>query len=333
MTGAEGRGRISPAHRARGAVSRRAFLAATAAAAGAGLLPGRMRAAWPGQEPGAGPLPLIALGRTGRTVPRLGFGGFPISRLEEAGAVRVVRRAIELGVRYLDTAPSYGAGSSERSIGRAIAESGLERGAFFVATKTLRRDGPGARRELEESLERLGLDQVDSISAHEVHDDVESLFGPGAVLAALRKAKDEGLTRHIGITGHRNPKYLVAAVERFEFDTALVPVNPLDRRHLSFIEDFAPVAARRGVAVVAMKVYGGGSLVGGGRLEAGELLRYALSQPHVAVVVPGCESVEHVEDAVEAVRGFEPLTADAQRDLEARAGPHLGRRSEWYKEE
>ncbi|MCI0345816.1 MAG: ABC transporter substrate-binding protein, partial [Chloroflexi bacterium] len=101
-------------------------------------------------------------------------------------------------------------------------------------------------------LERLGLDQVDSISAHEVHDDVESLFGPGAVLAALRKAKDEGLTRHIGITGHRNPKYLVAAVERFEFDTALVPVNPLDRRHLSFIEDFASVAARRGVAVVAV---------------------------------------------------------------------------------
>jgi aryl-alcohol dehydrogenase-like predicted oxidoreductase len=274
----------------------------------------------------------VTLGRTGRVVPRLGFGSAPIGRLRSAeDAVEVVKAAIRLGVRYLDTAPSYSRGRAEKRLGAALAACGVNRAEFFIATKTQRRDGAGARRELEESLKRLGVDYVDALQVHEVHDDVDRLFGAGAVVPELEKARDEGLIRHIGVTGHRDPAYLVEAVRRYEFATALVPVNPMDVKHLSFIRGFLPVAAERGTAVIAMKVFAGGGLLEDGRFAAGELLRYALSTPHVAAAVPGCETVAHVQEAHAAVSGFEALSAQERAALEARAGTHRGKESEWYK--
>ena len=318
--------------------ARRNFLKLAAAMGGmvysADLLAVTLRQANPHQEPGDAILPTTVLGRTGRTVCRLGLGAFPISRIkEEDEAIAVVKRSLELGVRYIDTAPSYGAGRSERRVGAAVRASGIPRDEFFVATKTLRRDAGGARSELEESLERLGLDFVDCVQVHEVHDDVERLFGEDAVLAELEKARGEGLISHIGITGHRNPSYLMQAIERFDFVTALVPVNPLDTKHLSFIGDFLPVARERKVAVIAMKVFAGGSLLSDGRFTAGELLRYALSQDEVSVVVPGCETIEHVDEAVAACRGFDAMAEADRAALEERAGEHRGRASEWYKDE
>jgi aryl-alcohol dehydrogenase-like predicted oxidoreductase len=231
-------------------------------------------------------------------------------------------------VRYLDTAPSYSRGRAERRVGAAVAGCGVDRGEFFIATKTQRRDGAGARRELEESLKRLGMDYVDALQVHEVHGDVDRLFGAGAVVPELEKARDEGLIRHIGVTGHRDPGYLVEAVLRYEFATALVPVNPLDVKHLSFIRDFLPVAAQRRTAVIAMKVFAGGRMLADGEFTAGELLRYALSTPPVAAAVPGCETVSHVEEAHAAVSGFKALTAQERASLEARAGAHRGKESD-----
>ncbi|MHC4416899.1 MAG: aldo/keto reductase [Planctomycetota bacterium] len=314
-------------------LSRRTFLALSSAALG---LPVRLAVGSDQQDrpSSTAALPTITLGRTGRAVPRLGFGGAPIGRLRSAeDAVEVVQAAIRLGVRYLDTAPTYGRGRSETRIGAALAGCGVDRGDFFIATKTQRRDEAGARRELEESLGRLGVDYVDALQVHQVHDDVDSVFGNGAVLEGLEQARDEGLIRHIGITGHRNPAYLVEALGRFEFATALVPVNPLDVKYLSFVREFLPVAAQRGTAVIAMKVFAGGRLLSDGRFTAGELLRYALSTPHVAVAVPGCDAVGHVNQAYAAVSGFEPLSADERAALEDRAGAHQGKESEWYKQE
>jgi aryl-alcohol dehydrogenase-like predicted oxidoreductase len=315
-------------------LSRRSFLALSSAAL---ALPLRsVVGSGEPQEPSPpiAPLPTVTLGRTGRTVPRLGFGGAPIGRLESArSAVDVVKAAIRLGVRYLDTAPTYSRGRSEKRIGAALAACGVDRSEFFIATKTQRRDGAGARRELEESLERLGVDYVDALQVHEIHDDVDSVFGEGAVVETLQKARDEGLIRHIGITGHRNPAYLVEAVRRYGFDTALVPVNPLDVKHRSFVREFLPLAAEKGTAVIAMKVYGGGSLLDDGRFTAGELLRYALSTPHVDVAVPGCDEIAHVEEAHAAVSGFKALSAGERTQLEERAGAHRGKESEWYKQE
>jgi aryl-alcohol dehydrogenase-like predicted oxidoreductase len=311
-------------------LTRRSFLAAAPAAL---VVPAR---AWAeevaGQASAAAGLPMVALGRTGRTVPRLGFGSAPVGRMKvEAGAVEVINAVIRAGIRYLDTAPSYSSGRAEQRIGVALGACGVNRGAFFIATKTLRRDGDGARRELEESMKRLGVDYVDSIQVHEIHDDLDTAFGAGAVVEALEKAKDEGLVRHIGVTCHRDPAYIVEAVRRHPFATALVPVNPLDVKHLSFVQDFLPVAADRGTAVIAMKVFAGGHLLADGRFTAAELLRYALSTPHVDVVVPGCDAVAHVDAASAALRGFEAMSAEQRSALEARAGEHRGKKSEWYK--
>ncbi len=326
--------------------SRREFLVASSALALGGAAGARPRGLEPpGASPGvqpvlppaAAPLPTVTLGTTGRLLPRLGLGGAPLSTLaSDDDGVAVVRRAIELGVRYIDTAPSYGDGRSERRVGLALGaafKGGLKREDFFIATKTLHRDAQGARRELEASLKRLGLAYVDSVQCHEVHDDVDRLFGEGAVTKGLEKARDEGLVRHIGVTGHRNPKWLIQAVRAYPFVTALVPVNPIDRKHLSFIDEFLPVAQERKVAVIAMKIFGGGYLVQNGTLTAAECLTYALAQPGVAVAVPGCDKGAQVEEAHAAVAAYAPPAAEFLADLERRAGDHKGKASEWYKDE
>jgi aryl-alcohol dehydrogenase-like predicted oxidoreductase len=315
-------------------LSRRSFLALSSAALAfpAGVVVGSGEPRDP--PPPIAPLPPVTLGRTGRTVPRLGFGSAPIGRLASARkGVDVVEAAIRFGVRYLDTAPTYSRGRSEKRIGAALAACGVGRDEFFIATKTQRRDADGARRELEESLERLGVDHVDALQVHQIHEDVDTIFGKGAVLEALQKAKDEGLIRHIGITCHRKPAYIVEAVRRYDFDVALVPVNPLDVKHRSFVREFLPLAAEKGTAVIAMKVFAGGSLLEDDRFTAGELLRYALSTPHVDVAVPGCDEIAHVAEAHAAVSGFKTLAPEELAALEERAGAHRGKKSEWYKQE
>lgn len=296
-------------------------------------------------SPGPGPLPTATLGRTGRTVPRLGLGCFPVGGLpKEEDAAAVLDAALLAGVRYLDTAPSYHAGRSESRVGAAIKRwtdwrcRGDARSALYVATKTLDRTADGARRELDASLKRLGLDFVDCIQCHEVHDDWERLFDKDGALAGLEKARDEGLARHIGITCHRDPSYAINAIKRFPFATALVPVNPIDVQHHSFVRGFLPFAAENDVAVIAMKVFGGGFLLnardenGQPAYTPGDLLRYALAQPGVAVCVPGCDTLEHVRVDAEAVRGFEQPDAAWLEAMEAKAGKHEGKSTEWYKD-
>lgn len=334
--------------------TRRTFLAASAGAALAGLgglgRGGLTRSVQDSPTAAIQPaaLPTATLGRTERTLPRFGLGCFPVGGLaKEEDAAAVLDAALQAGVRYLDTAPSYHAGRSESRVGAAV-KTWIEahapeartaaRGELYVATKTLDRTADGARRELEASLQRLGLDCVDCIQCHEVHGDWERLFEKDGVLAGLGKARDEGLTRHIGITCHRDPSYAINAIKRFPFATALVPVNPIDVQHHSFVRGFLPFAAENGVAVVAMKVFGGGFLLNtrdekGERVfTPGDLLRYALAQPGVAVCVPGCETLEHVRVDAEAIRAFAQPDAAWLEAMEAKAGKHEGKSTEWYKD-
>lgn len=246
----------------------------------------------------------------------------------------MIRRALDAGMRYFDTAPSYAGGRSERHLGAAIAPflQASRRGELFIATKTLERTAAAARKDLESSLRRLGLEYVDAWQVHEVHDDWERIFESGGVLEAMIAAREEGLVRAIGITGHRNPDYLVKSIERFPFDSALVPINPLEVQRHSFIRGFVPKARERGVSVIAMKVFAGGHLVGSKIFTAAECLRYALSIDGVAVAVPGCSMIAHVDEDVEALSPFTPLDVEASAAFEARAGRHEGKSSEWYKE-
>jgi aryl-alcohol dehydrogenase-like predicted oxidoreductase len=276
------------------------------------------------------PLPVAALGKTGRVVPKLGIGCYPLSELQaDFAATAIVRRALDLGVRYIDTAPSYGMGVSELRIGAAI--HGYDRKDLYIATKTFERDASGARRDLEGSLRRLGVEYVDCMQVHEVHDDWETLFAKDSVLRGLEKARDEGLVRFIGITGHRDPKYVISAIERYPFATALVPVNPIDTQHLSFTLGFLPEAEKRGVAVVGMKLFAGGRLVSERRATARQCIAFAFSRPQVSVVVPGCNTIPEVEEAVAAVLA-PPPDPPSLAALEIQVGRHRGQESEWYKD-
>jgi len=316
---------------------RRGFLGAASAIAIGGAF------AWPrfgwGEQKNAtrasaksAALPTASLGPIGRTVPRLGIGCAPLARLkgDDAKPIAILRRAFDCGVRYIDTAPTYSRGRSERLIGEAL--QGYDRRDFFIATKALDRGGDDARRGVEGSLKRLRVERIDLLQVHAVAKDWKSIFGNDAVLKALETARQEGLIGHLGITGHQNPKYLIEAIRRYPFATALVPVNPLDTKYLSFIREFLPFAKERGMAVIAMKVFAGGGLLADGRFTAAECLHYALSQDAVSVAVPGCDAIEHVDEACAAVTGFKLLSAEQQAALEARAGEHKGRKSEWYKE-
>lgn len=331
--------------------SRRDFLAASASLCAAGVLNSTSAHVWhaqpdrqtPADRPDA--LPSITLGRTGRTVPRLGLGCFPIGGLaSEEDAAAVLDAALAAGVRYLDTAPSYQRGRSESRVGAALARWKESHGPdwrsdFYVATKTLERNADAARRELESSLARLGLDHVDCIQCHEIHDDWQKLFDNDGALAGLEKARDEGLTKHIGITCHRDPSYAVNAIKRFPFLTALVPINPIDVQHHSFVRGFLPFAVENNVSVIAMKIFGGGFLLntqtesGQPAYTPGDLLRYALAQPGVAVCVPGCDKIEHVAADVAAVSAFAQPEPDWLAAMEARAGKHQGKSTEWYKDD
>jgi aryl-alcohol dehydrogenase-like predicted oxidoreductase len=194
-------------------------------------------------------------GSTGHESTRTIFGAAALSQLSHADAERTLELLLEHGVNHIDTAASYG--DSELRIA-----SWLKRhpGAFFVATKTGKRDYKGAKEEIHRSLERLGVDRVDLIQLHNLVDVVEwelALRDGGALEAAV-EARDEGLVRFIGVTGHG---LSVAAMhrrslERFPFDSVLLPYNFLqvqDERYAREFEALARICADRGVAMQTIK--------------------------------------------------------------------------------
>jgi aryl-alcohol dehydrogenase-like predicted oxidoreductase len=194
-------------------------------------------------------------GSTGHESTRTIFGAAALSQVSHADAERTLELLLEHGVNHIDTAASYG--DSELRIA-----SWLKRhpGAFFVATKTGKRDYKGAKEEIHRSLERLGVDRVDLIQLHNLVDMVEwelALRDGGALEAAV-EARDEGLVRFIGVTGHG---LSVAAMhrrslERFPFDSVLLPYNFLqiqDERYAREFEALARICADRGVAMQTIK--------------------------------------------------------------------------------
>jgi aryl-alcohol dehydrogenase-like predicted oxidoreductase len=287
-------------------------------------------------------LPTVKLRSGGKTVPIVGLGGFPIAKVKsENEAIGLLESLFRKGVRYVDTAPSYRDYArgfySEARIGKVLGDAQFDRAEFYIATKTLERGEAGARQELEASLKRLRTDHVDAVQVHRIEDDFKELDPDRGVLKALLRAREEGLLKQIGVTVHTHPRYALGALERFAFELILMPINPIDPQHHSFIHSVLPVARAKKIDVIAMKVYAGGRLVGAKRSEtirvtAEECLRYALSQPGVTVAVPGIRSRKEAEVALGAVTGFEPLSTERLAAIEKKTGPHEKKRSEWYKE-
>jgi aryl-alcohol dehydrogenase-like predicted oxidoreductase len=180
---------------------------------------------------------------------------------------------------------------------------------MWIATKTWDTTADGARRQLETSLKRLQTDYVNEWRLHNVWDyaRLNAFTGKGGALETALEAREEGLVRHISISCHTDPQILVEALNRFPFDSALIALSALDHFILSFAEEFLPVANARGVATIAMKVMGLGSLAH----EPVRALRYAFSLP-VSTVIVGMESMAQLEQNLDTAEKYRSMD-DAER--------------------
>jgi predicted aldo/keto reductase-like oxidoreductase len=186
------------------------------------------------------------LGRTNLEVSVIGFGAMWLPELKADECVKVVKRAIELGINYFDTARNYG--DSEEKLGLALQDS---RDKCVIASKTGSRTKEESLEHLKKSLEALKTDRMDILQLHGI-DDSETLrkaLSAGGAIDTCKKARAKGLVDFIGISSHR-PKILVEAIKTGEFDVVLVPLNVVTRQPT---EELLPLAKEHDVGVVVMK--------------------------------------------------------------------------------
>jgi aryl-alcohol dehydrogenase-like predicted oxidoreductase len=248
-------------------------------------------------------------GKTGEAFPILSFGGQRIvdeHKCSEEEAIRIVNTAIDRGIRYFDTAWIYSNGQAETRLGKVVKHRRKE---MWIATKTWDTTRDGALRQLETSLGRLQTDYVNEWRLHNVWDfaRLNQFTGKGGALEAAIQAREQGMVRNISISCHTDPQILVEALNRFPFDSALIALSALDHFILSFAEEFLPVANAKGIATIAMKVLGLGSLTH----EVERSLRYAFSLP-VSTVIVGMESMAQLEQNLRIAESFTPMT-DVER--------------------
>jgi len=271
------------------------------------------------------PIPRRSLGRTGCEVTQFALGGEGVLRTHGrmAEAVAVIHRALDQGVTYCDTAPAY-AGSLDY-YGAALGE---RRRQVFLASKTHDRTRDGSLRLLDESLKRLRTDHLDLWQLHDLRtsSDLKTIFGHGGALEALLQAREEGRVRFLGLTGHHDPAILLEAMSRFDFDTVLVALNVADTYRLPFAQTVLLEAARRGMGVIAMKVYAAGVLLHNGSIPItpGEAMGYVLSLPGVSTVIIGCASPAEVDENAGIARTFHPFDEPTMHSLEERVHARAG---------
>ncbi len=266
-------------------------------------------------------MPERILGNTGVKVPIFGLGGAGQTPLswngKEGDAVALIEKALELGIRYFDTAANYG--PSEDYLGKVLPS---QRSQIFLATKTDYRDRDGAWRELERSLKRLNTDYLDLWQLHHVSfkNELDSIFSKSGAIKAMEEAIQQKIVRFSGITGHHDPQVIAEGLRRYPFHTTLIPVNPADKHHSQpFLPAVLPVAREKNVGVIAMKVPAYGRLFKPGGLTGMEqALGYSLSQAGVHCCVVAAENVRQLEENVKAARAFQQLDSKELAAIEQR---------------
>lgn len=263
----------------------------------------------------AGGMPYRTLGRSREKVSIVGLGGAHIGvpRDEQEG-IRIIHAAIDGGINFLDNCWDYHGGESEVRMGKAL--KGGYRQKAFLMTKIDGQVKPAAEKQLEESLRRLQVETIDLLQFHEVvrMKDPDRIFGPNGAIETLVKAKQEGKIRYIGFTGHQDPdihlKMLNVAFQKgFTFDAVQMPLNPMDPHYRSFEKKVLPVLVEHGIGVLGMKSMGGGNVLRSNTVTAIECLHYAMNLP-TSVVITGCQSMERLEQALNAARTFRPMSEE-----------------------
>lgn len=268
------------------------------------------------------------LGKTGRELSIVGFGGIVVMNVEPAEASRLVAEAVDRGVNYFDVAPSYG--NAEERLGPALAPY---RERVFLACKTGKRDKAEASRELRESLQRLQTDHFDLYQLHALTtmEEMEQALGPGGAMEAFLEARDAGLIRHIGFSAH-SVETALAAMDRFAFDSILFPTNFVLYHQANFGPQVVKRAEEKGVGRLALKAMARTHWAEGQPRafnktwyepiadphEALLALRFTLSQPITAAIPPGEAALFRL--ALDVAEQFRPLSTDEQEELRRRAG-------------
>jgi len=284
-------------------------------------------------------MPTRSFGKTGYKTGILSLGGQ--ATLEIAGreeeSEKIIHRAIDLGINYIDTAAAYGQGVSQRNIGRVMK---TRRGEVFLATKTHDRTYDGSLRLLEESLKSLQTDHLDLWQLHNVQQQtqVDQIFSDTGAIRALEKARSEGIVKNLGITGHFEPLVLLEAVRRYPFDSILMALNAADVHYLSFIKHLLPEALKLGMAIIGMKVTTRSRMLSTwapppleeqnerlrtpkpGAITIREALMYNMSLP-VSTTIIGVDSMAQIEENVRIASEFSPLSPRQMEEIEFKTLP------------
>ena len=282
-------------------------------------------------------LPTRRLGRTGLDVPILALGGHHVGRAASESDARVlVETALEEGIRFFDNAESYQNGKAERWLGAALEDV---RSDVLIMTKTHSprdRSADSARRHLEGSLERLRTDYLDLWQLHSTKsaEDVDRAFRPGGAMEYIMRAKEEGLVRFIGVTGHVTPAAHRRALDYWDdgwrFDTFQFPINPIDYHQRSFQRQVLVDIVARDIGMIAMKTSADGRLLREGICTIEETLGYVWSLP-VNVAVVGMETPALVRHNARLAREFRPMSPADLKAFRDRIEPRADLALEWYK--
>lgn len=267
------------------------------------------------------------LGKTGKSLSMIGFGGILVMDEEPSTASRLVAQAVERGINYFDVAPSYG--NAEQRLGPALEPY---RKSAFLACKTEKRTAEEATAALHQSLEYLRTDYFDLYQLHGVKtmEDVEQIAGPGGALEALVKAREQGTVRHLGFSAHSEEAAL-SLLDRFEFDSILFPFNWVCWHQGKFGPRLLEKAQDRGAGVLAIKALAKRKLKQDEKRrwakswyspvdnfqEASLALRFTLSKPITAAVSPG--HAELLWWACDAADLFTPLSEEEEAQVAQRS--------------
>jgi aryl-alcohol dehydrogenase-like predicted oxidoreductase len=255
------------------------------------------------------------LGSTGERVSAIGLGGWHLGlpTVDEQLSIRIVRSAIDRGLNFMDNSWDYNGGTSEIRMGKALRDG--YRDKVFLMTKIDGRSKREATRQLDESLRRLQTDRIDLVQHHEVirFEDPHRIFDADGANAALVEARTAGKIRYIGFTGHKDPRIHLHMIEvakehDFSFATVQMPLNVMDAHYRSFGKLVLPELVKQKIGVLGMKSMANGIILKSRTVTPVECLHYALNLP-TSVVITGCDSMEILEQALDAVRSFQPLSA------------------------
>jgi len=260
-------------------------------------------------------IPYRTLGRSREKVSLVGLGGYHLGKqADPQESVRIIRMGLNEGINFLDNCWDYNGGESEIRMGIAL-RNGYRQKAFLMS-KIDGRTKAAAASQVNESLRRLQTDRIDLLQFHEVirDTDPDRIFAKGGAMEAVLEAQKAGKIRFIGFTGHKSPdihlKMLATATKHdFTFDAVQMPLNVMDAHYESFEKKVLPILVKDDIGVLGMKPMGDHIILESKTVTPVECLHYAMNLP-TSVVITGCDSMQVLNQALDAARSFQPMNSN-----------------------